>query len=103
LDVESNQTFTTNAHYFLSYKDKFATYYKSVRKDRGGGSALAQGFAKGLNSNTPFSKYMGEVISSLAKMGLSIQPEDLGKLINSDTEEDIVGIMAEVRAYYQGM
>ncbi|KAF8756245.1 Fungalysin metallopeptidase (M36) [Rhizoctonia solani] len=40
LDIENNQTFTTNTHYFASYKEKFITYYKAVRKDRRGENSL---------------------------------------------------------------
>ncbi|KAJ1301437.1 hypothetical protein OPQ81_008695 [Rhizoctonia solani] len=74
LDIENNQTFTTNAHYLASYKEKFITYYKAVRK---------------------------HPIAHLTKMGLPVQPVDLGKLIPAEAEDELIDIMAEVRAYYQ--
>ncbi|CEL56749.1 hypothetical protein RSOLAG1IB_08051 [Rhizoctonia solani AG-1 IB] len=101
LDIENNQTFTTNTHYFASYKEKFITYYKAARKDRRGENALIQGLTKGLSANTEFSKSMAEAIAHLTKMGLPVQPVDLGKLIEAEAEDELVDIMAEVRAYYQ--
>ncbi|KAG8688258.1 hypothetical protein FRC11_005773 [Ceratobasidium sp. 423] len=44
---------------------------------------------------------MGEAIAHLAKMGLAVQPIDLGKLIQAEAEDELIDIMAEVRAYYQ--
>ncbi|KAF8733469.1 hypothetical protein RHS02_07334, partial [Rhizoctonia solani] len=101
LDIENNQTFTTNTHYFASYKEKFITYYKAVRKDRRGENSLVQGLTQGLNANTDFSKSMAEAIAHLTKMGLTVQPVDLGKLIQPEAEDELIDIMAEVRAYYQ--
>ncbi|KAG8683246.1 hypothetical protein FRC11_013789, partial [Ceratobasidium sp. 423] len=71
LSIENNQTFTTNTHYFASYKDKFTTYYKAARKGRRGENTLVQGLTQGLDANTDFSKSMGEAIAHLAKMGLA--------------------------------
>ncbi|CAE7162109.1 unnamed protein product [Rhizoctonia solani] len=34
-------------------------------------------------------------------MGLAVQPVDLGKLIESEAEDELIETMAEVRAYYQ--
>ncbi|CAE6433884.1 unnamed protein product [Rhizoctonia solani] len=101
LDIENNQTFTTNTHYFAAYKEKFTTYYKAVRKGRRGENTLIQGLTQGLNGNTDFSKSMAEAIAHLTKMGLAVQPVDLGKLIESEAEDELIDIMAEVRAYYQ--
>ncbi|CAE6452553.1 unnamed protein product [Rhizoctonia solani] len=101
LDIENNQTFTTNTHYFASYKEKFTTYYKAARKDRRGENALIQGLTQGLNADNDFSKSMAEAIAHLTKMGLSVQPVDLGKLIQAEAEDELIDIMAEVRAYYQ--
>ncbi|KAG8699689.1 hypothetical protein FRC08_005158 [Ceratobasidium sp. 394] len=44
---------------------------------------------------------MAEVVAHLSKMGLPVQPRDLAKLLNSDPGEEVIDIMAEVRAYYQ--
>ncbi|CUA74652.1 hypothetical protein RSOLAG22IIIB_11369 [Rhizoctonia solani] len=101
LDIENNQTFTTNTHYFASYKEKFTTYYKAVRKGRRGENTLIQGLAQGLDGKTDFSKSMAEAIAHLTKMGLAVKPLDLGKLIESEAEDELIDIMAEVRAYYQ--
>ena len=79
------------------------TYYKAARKDRRGENPLIQGLTQGLGGDSDFSKSMAEAIAHLTKMGLAVQPLDLGKLIESEAEDELIDIMAEVRAYYQGM
>lgn len=91
-----------NTHYFASYKDKFTTYYKAARKERKGESAFVRELGKGLDAGTAFSEHLADAIASLAQLGLSIKPEEIGKLIQPDMDEDVIDIMAEVRAYYQG-
>lgn len=102
LDIENNQTFTTNTHYFASYKEKFTTYYKAARKDRKGESSFIKDLNRGLGAGTDFSTNLAEAIAYLTKLGLSVKPDDVGKLIEPDMDEDVIDIMAEVRAYYQG-
>ncbi|KAH7334548.1 P-loop containing nucleoside triphosphate hydrolase protein [Rhizoctonia solani] len=93
LDIENNQTFTTNTHYFAAYKEN--------SQGPQGENTLIQGLTQGLSGNTDFSKSMAEAIAHLTKMGLTVQPVDLGKLIESEAEDELIDIMAEVRAYYQ--
>ncbi|KAF8603999.1 hypothetical protein BDV93DRAFT_117624 [Ceratobasidium sp. AG-I] len=101
LSIENNQTFTTNTHYLADYKEKFMAYYKTVRKSHEGESTFVEGLMQGISPDTDFGQSLGEVLANLTKMGLSIQPHQLSKLLESDAEEDVVDIMAEVRAYYQ--
>lgn len=102
LSIENNQTFTTNTHYLADYKEKFTAYYKSVRKTHESENTFVEGLMKGLAVKDDFAQSLGEVIAHLTKMGLLVQPHELAKLIESGAEEDVVDIMAEVRAYYQG-
>jgi hypothetical protein len=102
IHIENNQTFTTNTHYLADYKEKFTTYYKSVRKDQEGKTSFVEGVVQGLGGETDFAKSLSEVIAHLTKMGLSVDPQELIKLMDSDVDEDVIDIMAEVRAYYQG-
>ncbi|KAG8714550.1 hypothetical protein FRC08_011771 [Ceratobasidium sp. 394] len=101
LNIENNQTFTTNVHYLADYKEKFTSYYQSVRKAQQGENTFVKGLAEGLGIESDFSKSMAEVVAHLSKMGLPVQPRDLAKLLNSDPGEEVIDIMAEVRAYYQ--
>ncbi|QRW24504.1 extracellular metalloproteinase MEP [Rhizoctonia solani] len=70
LDIENNQTFTTNTHYFASYKEKFITYYK----------------AKQLPTSRRWA-YRPTCRS--------------GETHPARGEDELIDIMAEVRAYYQ--
>ncbi|KAG8736179.1 hypothetical protein FRC10_009636 [Ceratobasidium sp. 414] len=101
LNIENNQTFTTNVHYLADYKEKFSSYYLSVRKAQQGENTFVKGLIEGLGAESDFSKSMGEVLAHLTKMGLSVEPQNLAKLLNSDPGEDVIDVMAEVRAYYQ--
>ncbi|KAG8776904.1 hypothetical protein FRC12_000633 [Ceratobasidium sp. 428] len=101
VDLENNQTFTTNVHYLSDYKEKFMNYYQSVRKAKQGENIFVKGLGEGLGVDTDFSRSMGEVLAHLSKMGVSTEPQNLAKLLNLDSGEDVVDIMAEVRAYYQ--
>ncbi|KAG9102798.1 hypothetical protein FRC06_001100 [Ceratobasidium sp. 370] len=101
LNIENNQTFTTNVHYLADYKEKFTGYYQSARKVQQGENTFVKGLAEGLGAGTDFSKSMSEVVAHLSKMGLLVEPQNLAKLLNSDPDEDVIDIMAEVRAYYQ--
>ncbi|KAG9123954.1 hypothetical protein FRC07_013378 [Ceratobasidium sp. 392] len=101
LNIENNQTFTTNVHYLADYKEKFAGYYMSVRKAQQGEDKFVKGLMEGLGVDTDFSRSMAEVLANLSKMGVSTEPSNLAKLLGSDPNEDVIDIMAEVRAYYQ--
>ncbi|QRV97583.1 dynamin central region protein [Ceratobasidium sp. AG-Ba] len=100
-DRGMSRTFTTNTHYLADYKDKFTNYYRTVRKDNEEETSFVKGLAQGLGADTEFAKSMSEVIANLNKMGISMQPQDLARLLNPDPSEDVIDIMAEVRAYYQ--
>lgn len=99
--VEKNQPFTTNNHYLSDYKEKFINYYRLARKDYQGEGEFVKALGQGLGAKTSFAQSMSEVIAHLTKMGLSVQPQELAKLLKPDPSEEVIDIMAEVRAYYQ--
>lgn len=47
---------------------------------------------------------IAKVLAGLAEMGINgVKPEDLPKLLPADKMEPALAIMADVRAYFQGM
>ncbi|KAF4598880.1 hypothetical protein EYR38_007292 [Pleurotus pulmonarius] len=115
ISLES-RPFTLNEHYLTEYKDKFLSFYKAVRQSQRSPELLAS-----INdhlSNPPKSAVynrnghivteavqpngIAKVLSGLAEVGITgVKPEDIPKLLPSDTMEPAMTIMAEVRAYFQ--
>ncbi|KAG6333571.1 hypothetical protein ID866_5520 [Astraeus odoratus] len=85
LAVESTPA-TLNTHYFSDYRDKFLAYYKGYRKNK-------------LPVERP--SELNKAISTLAEVGFTVKPEDLLKLLPSDSMEPAIAIMASVRGYFQ--
>jgi hypothetical protein len=105
LKLESSP-FTLNNHYYADYKDKFFGYYKSVAFAEHGTFALAAALASGNfeKIGEKAKDALPEALAALAKAGLQgLQAADFAKLLPSHPElERALGVMAEVRAYYQG-
>jgi hypothetical protein len=102
-----NSPFTLNTHYYADYKDKFFGYYKSVAFAEHAAFALAAALASG-----DFDKIgeqakdaLPEALAALARAGMQgLQAADFAKLLPPHAElERALGVMAEVRAYYQGL
>jgi len=91
LDLEKNPT-TLNTHYYDDYKDKFLTFYKAAQDDSDLVTRLQQGRGDPIN----------RVLSGLNELGISAKATDLPKLLPPDPTEAALGIMASVRAYFQG-
>ncbi|KAL4248958.1 hypothetical protein ABKN59_007409 [Abortiporus biennis] len=100
------QLATLNTHYFKDYRDKFLSYYRACRWDRGGSNSLIselQNYSppSGYHPNQ-FNDCTSKALSGLAGIGISgIEPTDLAKLLPADEYEPALHIMAEVRAYFQ--
>jgi len=108
--------FTLNTHYLSDYKEKFLAYYKGAReKDRNTTFLNAiRDYAPPTSTQSSPSRSgvaypaspsgISKVLSGLVDVGLlGIKPEDLPKLIPVDGMEPALSIMADVRAYFQGM
>jgi hypothetical protein len=98
LDNE-HEPFTMNEHYFRDYRTKFFTYYKGTR------SRAHSHFIRNLeeDSDEDVIEAVNDALSSLAKLGLpDINAQALANLLPSDPMEAAIGIMADVRAYFQG-
>lgn len=83
---------TFNTHYYSSYKDKFLAHYKAGRDLNSPAST----------TKTPHDREMKNAIAALATIGYNVTPDDLSKLLPPDPTEAALGIMASVRAYFQG-
>jgi hypothetical protein len=100
-----DRPFSLSIHYLIDYRDKFLAYYKAGRdQDRGGRlmSAIQSYSASphGFSNQTG----IGRVLTGLSEAGIQgVRAEDLAKLIPPDGMEPAFVIMADVRAYFEGM
>ena len=104
--------FSLNTHYLADYKAKFLAHYKGAREqDRNKDlmSAIRSYTPTASSSAGPSRRTeypptgIAKVFAGLAEIGIhGVKPEDLAKLIPSDGTEPALGIMADVRAYFQG-
>jgi len=104
-----DRPFSLNTHYLADYQTKFLAYYKRARQQADNVNltsaittyadpAPARQTARGAEP-TGISK----VLAGLVEIGMhNVKPEDLAKLIPPDAMEPALGIMADVRAYFQG-
>ena len=115
LELE-NPPFTLNTHYLSDYKEKFLAYYKGAREQDRNMTFLnaireyapptatqSTPSRSGVAYPSPAPAGISKVLSGLVDVGLlGVKPEDLSKLIPTDGMEPALGIMADVRAYFQG-
>ena len=89
----------TNRHYFMEYRSKFFAQYKGVRLRE------KSDFIRNLLNidDGIMMQAMNEAMSALTRMGLDgIDTSLLSNLSPPDPMEPALGIMADVRAYFQG-
>ncbi|KAF8176928.1 hypothetical protein BJ912DRAFT_1146717 [Pholiota molesta] len=104
--VNEEMPFTLNTHYLADYKDKFLAYYKAAR-DQDYCADLKNAIQSMKISPMSAKKAKVEatgitkILSGFAEIGMSVKPEDLGKLLPPDPMEPALVIMAEVRAYFR--
>ncbi|KDR69882.1 hypothetical protein GALMADRAFT_145261 [Galerina marginata CBS 339.88] len=106
-----NLPFSLNTHYLADYRSKFLSYFKGARQKYEQSSLMRE-----IEQYTPtqpaplFSRNavtvqptgIAKVLAALAEIGISgIKAEDLPKLLPPDRMEPALGIMADVRAYFQ--
>jgi hypothetical protein len=97
--TDEHEPFTLNVHYYTEYRAKFLSHYKRNRL-RTTSKVMRNLDPDGGNLNM-FA--LDEAIASLAKLGLRlVEPSSLAALLPSDPMEPAIGIMADVRAYFQG-
>ena len=88
-----------NEHYFMEYRSKFLAHYKGARlKSK---SQFIQNLEN--RDDGDMMQAMNDAISSLTRMGLEAANASLlANLLPPDPMEPAIGIMADVRAYFQG-
>jgi hypothetical protein len=98
------------------YKNKFLAHYKGTREkyERLDIMSSIQSYNSSVSSNasvgsphrslsTSQPTGIAKIMAGLAEIGMSgVIPEDLPRLLPSDSMEPALVIMAEVRAYFQG-
>lgn len=96
--ADEHEPFTLNLHYYTEYRTKFLGHYKRDRL------MSTNQVMRNLDPDTSKMKnVLNEAISSLARLGLhSVDPSSLAALLPPDPMETGIGIMADVRAYFQG-
>ncbi len=100
--------FTLNTHYLADYNAKFFAYYKGARQRASSGDVISklQGLQSGVGTTSVqyTTTNITNAISALAAIGIEgVKANDLAKLLPPDQMEPALSIMAEVRAYFQGM
>ena len=102
--------FSLNTHYLADYRSKFLTHYKGARQraERSTFMGHVDRYTPANASSQIYNNHnqptgVAKALSGLAEIGLSgIKAEDLPKLLPVDRMEPALGIMADVRAYFQG-
>jgi len=87
-----------NEHYYMEYRTKFLAYYKEARL------RAKSNFIRNLENrdDKDMTQAMNDALASLTRMGLeSVDASLLANLLPSDPMEPAIGIMADVRAYFQ--
>ena len=99
--TDEHEPFTLNVHYYTEYRSKFLAHYK---RDRLMSSRATSRVMRNLDPDTSdMESTLDTAISSLASLGLrSVDATSLAALLPPDLMEPAIGIMADVRAYFQG-
>jgi hypothetical protein len=96
---QEHEPFTMNTHYFMEYRSKFLAHYKGARlKEK---SNFIRNIQRRDDGN--IMQAMSEAMSALTRMGLEgADASLLANLLPPDPMEPAIGIMADIRAYFQG-
>jgi len=112
LELEKSP-FTLNTHYFSDYRAKFLAHYRGAREGYKNTNLIQSiknhkekpSSSTGYRFPGPVPELTGiaKALSCLAEIGIvGLGAEDLPKLLPPDPMEPALGIMADVRAYFQG-
>jgi hypothetical protein len=107
--------FSLNTHYLSDYRSKFLSHYRASREYYEQATLIKaiQSYGKNQTSKTTDSsgwtpaeliEPIAKVLAGLAEIGMTgVKPEDLPKLLPPDRMAPALEIMADVRAYFQGI
>jgi len=102
MQAMEQQPFTRNDHYFVDYRDKFLTHYKALRRNdtQNFFCLLKPKDENGLKGET--GELLDATMAGIRKLGFpEVQLGELSRLLPPDPMEAAIGIMADVRAYFQ--
>ena len=97
---------TRNTNYFKEYRRKFLSFYSGLFHEDSNGhfTERVQGELGDIYQSSEFSRALESIMSNLPKIGFrNVNPLDLVALQTSEDSDDALKIMADVRAYFQGM
>jgi hypothetical protein len=94
---------TRNTNYFKDYHRKFLSFYKGLfNKDSN--DYFVERVQGRMDQSSEFNRALDTILSNLPKIGFNhVTPLELGVLKASEESNDALKIMADVRAYFQGM
>ena len=103
VDVEISP-FALSTQYLSNYRSKFLALYKSAREKYENPDLMKLIIGHEKNSSSQVQQYgIAKILAGLSEIGLSgIKAEDLPNLLPPDRMAPALGIMADVRAYFQG-
>ena len=94
---------TLNKHYFKDYRRKILVFYKGQYHTHSN-DGFVERLQESRSQSSQFNSALDEVIASLAKIGFrGVKPLELAALQSSEEADDALKIMADVRAYFQGL
>jgi hypothetical protein len=102
IDLEMSP-FSLSTQYLSNYRSKFLAHYKSAREKYETPDLIK--LLKNYDPNTSPLALSGiaKALAALSEIGLTgIKAEDLPNLLPPDRMAPALGIMADVRAYFQG-
>ncbi|KAI6014111.1 hypothetical protein PISMIDRAFT_109943 [Pisolithus microcarpus 441] len=88
---------TLNTHYYTDYRDKFLAHYRGCREADNNTMSNFRNLATDWHK----AETVNKALSSLKELGISVEVDDLARLLPSDPLEVALGIMASVRGYFQ--
>lgn len=101
LQFEGTPLFTQNTHYISATREKWLTRYKNARRKTSRDSRAPTTIGLWPQHAAPGVDFVQEALAFLNKAGYSVKEEDLVRLEPVDEYEEELGVMADVRAYFQ--
>ncbi|KDQ18068.1 hypothetical protein BOTBODRAFT_63785 [Botryobasidium botryosum FD-172 SS1] len=101
LQFEGPPLYTQNTHYNSAVRERWLTKYKHARRPKDSPLPSKVPSQGGPGWVTPLSEAVQEALASLTRAGFSVKEEDLVRLEPVDEYEEELGVMADVRAYFQ--
>ena len=107
--------FSSNTHYLSDYRSKFLSHYRASREYYEQASLIKAIQSYGKNQTSKTTEHwngfesgeptgIAKVLAGLAEIGMTgVKAEDLPKLLPPDKMAPALEIMADARAYFQGI